>query len=177
MARPGRKRRQDVKRYPNQQPVRSLAQIEAETKSVAVEARMRHHGLNKHQAKRPDAGSVQGRLLMDGFLDEYDDDALTRFAQLRRDYMRAIDSPPASISVGLERQDRSFEDLLEDVDQSVRVVSEWNGLRKILGIHIDAILAVLTESSDPINRMSLRGGLAALRQHYRLPLRESYGTR
>lgn len=173
MARPGRKRNKGP-RQPNGQPARLQAQQEAEARSVAVEARMRHHGLNKHQAQQPDAGSVQGRLLMDGVLDDHDDDALTRFAQLRRDYMRAIDSPPASISVGLERQYRGADNLVEDVEQSIRIVSEWRGVRHMLGIHIDAVLAVVTESSDPINRMSLRCALAALRQHYRLPLRESY---
>lgn len=178
MARSGRKRKQGVDRYPNGQPVRSQAQIEAEAKSVAVEARMRHHGLPKHQAKKADAGSLQGRLAMDGVIDEHDDDALSRFGALYRDYVRAIDGLPDPKAVSLEQRTPGMAAILEDVERSMRVISEWRGLRTVLGRNaFNALEAVVKDEDRPLNRMSFFGGLNLLREHYRLPSRASCGTR
>lgn len=79
----GGRPRLDVEREPNGRPVRSLrrAETEAETRSVAIEARMRVYGAPESECQRPEYGSALGRLYLTGHINKLHKEAGDRVAE------------------------------------------------------------------------------------------------
>lgn len=78
-------------REPNGRHERDAAPAQArEMRSVAVEARQRVYDLPEEIAETKEAGSAAGRLYRNGLLTREQFDAVETFAEIRRDYERAI---------------------------------------------------------------------------------------
>lgn len=79
----GGRPRLDIEREPNGRPVRSLrrAETEAETRSVALEARMRVYGASESECQRPEYGSVIGRLYLSKQIRKHHFEAGNRMAE------------------------------------------------------------------------------------------------
>ncbi len=79
----GGRPRLDVEREPNGRPVRSIrkAETEAETRKVAMEARMRVYGAPEAECQRPEYGSALGRLYLIGHINKLHKEAGDRVAE------------------------------------------------------------------------------------------------
>lgn len=88
--------RKEGPREANGQRVRSYVKAESERSAVetAIEARKRVFGMTEAQAKDPDAGSVIGRMRMEGRLSRDQLDAAQRFIEVTNGWQRSIDSKP-----------------------------------------------------------------------------------
>lgn len=130
MARAGRKRKL-VRRHPNGQPFVSVAKQEEETKSVALEARVRVYGVTKEAAvKDMKSTTWLGAMLATKEISETQYAAANRLIELKRDYDRCFppsqDVPEAGI---LDRvRGRSVNERSEDEEaaEDRRIRKQWD---------------------------------------------------
>ena len=163
----GRPRKVEAPREPSG-AVRTPTQRERaeDATQTVVEARMRHHGIDRATARSQHGGSAPGRMLAAGLVDEPEYEALTRYAIIRRRFVVALHGPmeePASLDVervsGIDHSDTEAQDrwVAETWRDAARALAQAHPLAH------KAIADVATRDVDvPYITPPLRCGLDAL---------------
>src|SRR3990167_11225536 len=126
------RRRSNAKRYATGRIVQPAA---AEMRATVIEARQRVYGLGKSQAAEPEAIDVLGRMYLVGEISQRQKQAGDRYAEIRRDYRKAILARRMPSGGNLERQ-RGHDDS-DGTDQAYvawceRSIAVYDHLRRAL---------------------------------------------
>lgn len=123
-AKRGRPKMEGVAREPNGRVSRSGVD-HGPADVVALDARRRHLGLTRDQAKDQKAGSFIGYLNLIGPVDGISDDqheAATSYLNLREAYLRAINAPgrvlDSDIGITISEVTEAYEDWVADTKQA-----------------------------------------------------------
>ena len=101
----GRKRKLGVRRYPTGQIIQPPARETAEAvQSTVREARQRVFGLSETKATEPDAVDILGRMYLAGEISQRQKEAGDRYAEIRRNYRKAILARRLPSAGDLDRQ-------------------------------------------------------------------------
>jgi len=173
MGRAGRKRKMG-EREGNGRISRAL--YHEDERKVALDARRRVFGLTKKQAEHELAGTLVGRLALQGYLCPGDAEQIKRgermaqtaveFANLYREYQTVLQGPSEPRTVALERSPVGYPQ--EDLTAYQRaIVSRWEAVYEALAPYrlcFDALLdvAVHEEWPDEYGLINLRLGINRL---------------
>lgn len=188
MGKPGRKRRTG-KREPNGKLSRRVVDKQARRSideqaamHVGKEARERVHGVRSEDSGTELAGTVCGRLLLQGSINRQQLDAATELQSAYAAYQRAIDAPPLPRAVNIGGASGSAPEM--STAQCAKAIGRWKAAKAVLvGLDIanrgasvvnaavDYI--VLQDKYLPHMFGDLQLGLNALARHYGLMARET----
>lgn len=184
MGKAGRKRKAG-KREPNGKLSRRTGDKQARrtideqaAMTVAKEARQRVHGVSAEDSGTELAGTICGRLLLQGSISREHMDAAVAFQQTYAQYQRAVDSPrpPKAVQIGAASGGQVRE---VSPEQAAIAIANWRNAKAVL-VNVDiegrgTSLAnaacdyiVLQERFLPHLFGDLRLGLNALARHYGL---------
>ena len=182
MTRQGRRRKPGA-RQPNGQPARNKAAEEKETMSVAIGARQTVWGLSEADAKRMEAGTVLGRLALDGVLSPGKERhnaelylAGEFYLRTRLAAQRALECRKMASGGNLERVHGYDGDDGTDpdyVEQCQRAIQKSDDLMAEIqldgGWHaISAAYMVIIEDMEPPELTWLRRALESVRRYMRI---------
>lgn len=173
MAKPGRKRRQGVRRTPSGRV--SRAGVPAAAEHVAqVEVRMRQHGLSREQAMDQKAGSVVGRWRLKGLLSEAQYLAGQEFLRLYDGFKRAVKAPDAltrggELGIG-DRASGAYagwcQDAIAAYEAAYDSVLRANGAQRRYNCPAALDLVLVRDNDFEHLRGDLKVALAALVRHF-----------
>lgn len=180
MARPGRKRKSNVKRHPNGRiNQRAAREAHVDERRDNIEARRRVFGLSEDQAKAMPEGTELGRLATLGLISRRQYEAGSMYRQIvqRRDW--AMGLPKIGSGSDLERVDGAPGSDVSQVDLAKykRAMARWDVCRlaldrarleqrNVVGI-VDAL--VLRDLRRDHHLIALRVGLNRIAEALRLP--------
>jgi len=185
----GRKRKTG-KREPNGKLSRRTSERQARrtvdeqaAMHVAKEARQRVFGISVEASGTELAGTVCGRLLLQGSLTQQQMDAAKAFADTYAGYQRAMDSPrpPKAVEIGGATGRGSLLDVSPEQaklarkrwDAAVRVLVEANMYHRAATLYAAADYLVLRDEMHGHMVGDLRLALNALARHYGLVARRA----
>lgn len=168
----------EADRHPSGQVVRKTeAQRIKETMAVVVNARMLHHDLTEAQAKKGDAGTVLGRLLITGEISYRQHEAGKLYADFAADGRRALGVngiPSGSDIQRVRSYDGSDGSDAEYIKRCRAAIERYQRCRRVLltagqfaSMVVDAVVCDDVPMPDHVG--DLREGLNALAQEWGLP--------
>lgn len=183
MSRGGRKRKQG-KREPSGKLSRRTAERQARRTTdeqsamqVAKEARQRVFGVRVADSGTELAGTICGRLLLQGSINRAQLDAATALQETYAAYQRAVDSPPPPRAVNIggfssgsasEMSPERAAKAKADWENACRALSRANEEHRTTALYAACLYVVLREQFLPHLFGDLRLALNALARHYGL---------